>query len=106
MEGFEVDYERLAAEVSDLFVASDGLAEAVDGGIAAQQMSENAFGLLCIAMVPPSQLVQSIAVSALKAEAAAFEAAAMNLRNTAIDYETADMESVLRHRAIMMKVRR
>lgn len=97
MDGFEVDYARLAGEVGDLFAASDGLAEAVSAGIAAQQMSENAFGLLCIGMVPPSQMVQSIAVTALQAEAAAFEAAAENLRNTAIDYESADAASARRH---------
>lgn len=106
MDGFEVDYGRLAEDVSDLFAVSDGINEAVGAGLAAQEMSERAFGLLCMGMVPPAQLVQHAAIAALKAEAAAFEAAAMNLRNTAIDYEATDMASMINHNTIMMKVRR
>jgi hypothetical protein len=105
MDEVEVDYERLAAEVSNVFAASDALGEAVDAGLAAQEMSQNAFGMLCVMMVPPSQLVQHVAVSALKAEAAAYEAAAMNLRNTAADYETTDMISAMAHLALARRIR-
>ncbi|MFT4157000.1 MAG: type VII secretion target [Microbacterium sp.] len=105
IDGFEVDYDQLAADAPDLFAASDALSDAVSAGLAAQEMSENAFGLLCVAMVPPSQMVQRIAVTALKAESAAFEAAAMNLRNTAIDYETADATSAKCHRELLGRAR-
>lgn len=93
MDEVEVDYDTLGAEAADLFAVSDALGEALAAGLAAQKMSENAFGALCIMMVPPSQLVQTSAVAALNAEASAYEAAAMNLRNSATDYETTDTAS-------------
>jgi len=105
MDEVEVDYGKLAGEAAHVFTAADALGEAVDAGIAAQEMSQNAFGILCVAMVPPSQLIQSVAVTALKAEAAAYEAAAMNLRNTAIDYEMADTASANGHRELLRRIR-
>lgn len=105
MDGFEVDYEKLAADAPDLFAASDGLDDAVSAGLAAQEMSERAFGLLCIGMVPPAQIVQHAAVAALKAEAAAFAAAAMNLRNTAADYAETDAASARRHGELLRRIR-
>lgn len=105
MDEVEVDYDRLAAEVTNVFAVSDALGEAVGAGLAAQEMSENAFGVLCLMMVPPSQLVQHAAVAALTAEAAAYEAAAMNLRNTAIDYETTDTKSATAHLELARRIR-
>lgn len=104
-DGFELDPGRLTAEVSDLFGVSDQLDGAVSAGLAAQEMSERAFGLLCVAMVPPSVTAQSAAVAALRAEAAAYEAVAMNLRNALTDYETVDSAAAARFREIQGRLR-
>lgn len=101
MNGFEVDLDRLDAEVSNAFAVADAIDAGVDAGLAAQKMSEDAFGLLCLAMVPPSQVVQGAAVAALKAEARAYEALAMNLRNAATDYATADAAAASKLRVIL-----
>lgn len=97
----EVDYYRLSGQAGELFTIADALDQAVSAGLAAQEMSQQAFGLLCIGMVPPAQLVQTAAVAALKAEAAAYEAAAMNLRNGAADYEATDTKSAMAYRNLM-----
>jgi len=104
MQGFEVDYDALAAEVAEVLAAGDELKGAVDAGLAAQEMSQNAFGLLCMMMVPPVQGAQAAAVAALTAEAAAFDAAGENLRNTAADYEMTDLASAVRYRAMRGKL--
>ena len=100
MDSFTVDPVRLADEVGEVFAVSDELDGAVSAGLAAQSMSQRAFGLLCVGMVPPSQTVQSAAVAALQAEAAAYEAVAMNLRNAVTDYEAADASSRAKLRAL------
>ncbi|MBT0994539.1 hypothetical protein KIN34_09600 [Cellulomonas sp. DKR-3] len=104
MDEFTVDLARLAAEVGDVFAVAGEVDAAVSAGLAAQTMSQTAFGLLCVAMVPPSQTVQTAAVTALRAEAAAYEAVAMNLRNAVTDYEIADTASAARHRALRGRV--
>lgn len=101
MDEFSVDPVRLAAEVGNVFAVSDELDGAVSAGLAAQGMSQTAFGLLCIAMVPPSQTVQTAAVAALRAEAGAYEAVALNLRRTVADYEAADAASAARNRGLL-----
>lgn len=100
----EVDYDKLAGEVTEVLAASDALDEAVSAGLAAQRMTNDAFGLLCVMMVPPAQLVQTIGSAALAAEAKAYEAAATNLKNTAADYESTDTASAMAYRAILGRI--
>ncbi len=104
MNGFEVDHERLATEVTNAFSIADALDAAVDAGLAAQRMSEDAFGVLCVGMVPPSQIVQTSGVAALKAEARAYEALALNLRNTVADYEAADAAAAARQHNFLRRM--
>lgn len=91
MNDFEVDVDALTAGASAVREAAAGLDEAAQAGSSAQQMSERAFGLLCVMMVPPSNLAQTAAGVALRAIAGAVSATAESTAAAADQYHETDL---------------
>ncbi|WP_261166469.1 type VII secretion target [Microbacterium sp. Marseille-Q6965] len=93
MSDFEADIEGIRQGAAAVRGAASGLDDAAQAGASAQKMSERAFGLLCVMMVPPSNLAQTAAGGALRALASAVSATAESATAAADQYDEVDLGS-------------
>lgn len=90
MSEVAVDIDQLHTGAGEVGEVARGVRGAADAGSSAQRMSDDAFGLLCLGMVPPSQIAQTSAVIAINAIAGSIEETATAVSESASDYDTSD----------------
>lgn len=95
-----VDVDQLRTGGIEVDTAAQGVRDAANAGGSAQRMSDDAFGLLCLSMVPPAQIAQTSGVVAINAIAAAIEKTATAVSDSASDYDTSDSTNATSMRRI------